>query len=362
MRRRLATRLVRLGGVAAMAFVPACGLSSCFVRGTRVGTPRGPRPIDELEVGDSVWSWDVERRAAVERAVGRVLRSERHEIFRIRAGEHSITGVTPEHPIYEAGARRFAPSIELSLRSRLLAWPFDGAPTLVDVGSIERLPAKGATEVWDLTIEGPEHDFFAEGLLVHNKRGPFFDAGVDAMAIPDASLDHLLDAGCFAGETRIATPNGPRRIDALRDGDRVWSWDVQHHTPVARRVAQVKATERDEVVDLRAGELTIRGVTTDHPVYVAGTRSFVQVGALTLASRVVAWLGGDPRVLMIDALTVRAERTRVFDLSIDGPEHDFFAEGILVHNKRPDSGARDAYVAPDAQLDPIDSSADAEPS
>lgn len=339
MRRGIVNRLGRIGAVAALTLTPACG-TTCFVRGTRVATPRGPRPIDELRVGEVVWSWSLERRAPVERAVARVIRSERSDLFRVRAAGRVLTGVTPDHPFYDASTERFAPAIDLALRSRLLAWAGEGDASLVAVDSLERLFDAGPTPVWDLTIDGPEHDFFAEGVLVHNKSFAL-DSGIGR----DAS-------SCFAGETRVATPDGPRRIDHLREGERVWSWDLERQEPVARAIARVRVAHRDDVVDLRAGELSIRGVTLDHPVYSVGTSAFTEVGALTLGSRVLGWLGGDPRILTIDALVLRSERTRVYDLTIDGPEHDFFAEGILVHNKTDgsleDAGARDAYIPTDA--------------
>jgi hypothetical protein len=175
----------RAGGVALITLspmLPGCLWSgSCFVRGTRIATPRGPRPIDALEVGETVWSWDIERSVPVERPVARVPRSQRYDVLTLRAGELRVVGVTPDHPFYDAGSRRFVRADELSLDAKLLAWLGSGDARPVQLDALERLARRGPVDVWDLTIDGPEHDFFAEGLLVHNKSmAPPSDAGTDA--------------------------------------------------------------------------------------------------------------------------------------------------------------------------------------
>ncbi|MSP58745.1 MAG: hypothetical protein EXR72_00100 [Myxococcales bacterium] len=50
----------------------------------------------------------------------------------------------------------------------------------------------------------------------------------------------------------------------------------------------------------------------------------------------LAWLGsGTARTLPIEAIATSETRDAidVFNLSVDGPEENYFAEGLLVHNK-----------------------------
>jgi hypothetical protein len=176
--------------VASGSLLSTCGpISSCFVRGTRVATPRGHRNIESLRIDDIVWSWAIADARPVERRLTRVLASKRTEVLAMRSGESRIAGVTPEHPVFDADLGDFVPAAELSLRRRVLRWTGEGPARVDAIDVLERLPSRGEIEVWDLSVDGPEHNFFAEGLLVHNKTpdaGPLrIDSGTDGGA-PDA--------------------------------------------------------------------------------------------------------------------------------------------------------------------------------
>ncbi|UQA56374.1 Hint domain-containing protein [Polyangium aurulentum] len=162
--------------------------NSCFVRGTRIVTPRGLRRIEEISVGDEVYSLDLETRRPVVRCVARVLRARAAEIFHIAAGELSIAGVTSEHPFYDAERAAWTPAGEVSEGTRLVAWLGASDVRELLVTTHRKMPDAPPVDVYNLTIDGPEHNYFAEGFLVHNKDPPGVE--FDAMGAPcDSDAD-----------------------------------------------------------------------------------------------------------------------------------------------------------------------------
>src|SRR5690349_2504569 len=108
---------------------------------------------------------------------------------------------------------------------------------------------------------------------------------------------------CFTAGTRVLTPRGWRRIEDLTAEDEVWSFDLARGEPVVRRIVRVMRSVARAIARLEAGELVIHGATVSHPFWNAATSEFVRLDALTLDSRVLAWLGSsDARELQVTAI------------------------------------------------------------
>ncbi|MBX7194775.1 MAG: Hint domain-containing protein [Sandaracinaceae bacterium] len=156
-----------------------CG--ACFVRGTRIATPKGRRPIEDLAVGDTVFAYDTERAVIVERPVVDVLRTRSRELLSLRAGELVIAGVTSEHPFWDTRSSRWVRAEDLALGHHLLGWLGAGETRALPISELRREKVYGEVEVFNITVGGgEEHNYFAEGLLVHNKVASprDYDAGV----------------------------------------------------------------------------------------------------------------------------------------------------------------------------------------
>ena len=131
-------------------------------------------------------------------------------------------------------------------------------------------------------------------------------------------------ATCFLGEVLVSTPLGPRPIMELNVGDSVTSMDDHG----ALRTAQVTAIDQEEAWSYLWINMRI-GVTDEHPFHVAG--AWKKARELQIGDLLTAEDGGKIRVASIDRID---KGVRVYNLTVDG-QHNFFAEGVLVHNKGP---------------------------
>ncbi|MBL8740039.1 MAG: Hint domain-containing protein [Myxococcales bacterium] len=316
-----------------------CG-DSCFVRGTRVLTPTGWRPIEALAMGDEVLSYSTSMSAIVVRKVARLMRSYASRVARLEAGELAIAGVTLTHPVWDHAAERWSPVVELSLGTHLLCMVPAATPQTIPLGKLAMLPATGSVEVFNLEVDGEEHNYFAEGILVHNT-SPDDGGGSPPVGAGGAGGGEPFGGFCFVRGTRVLTPHGPRAIETLVAGDAVTSYDTRSKTVVTRKVAELLTREAPEVARLVAGELTLAGVSLEHPIWDETAQRWSPLAQISLSATVLGLLpGGAPRAFAITEL----ERLRskgpveVFNLEVDGDEHNYFAESILVHNKSGGAG------------------------
>jgi hypothetical protein len=164
-------------GVGLSTSLSACGPVYCVARGSRVRTPDGERPIEELRVGDEVVTADPATGATAASRLVAVVGSTR-ECGTLSFGGRRLC-VTSDHPLYDPLAKGFFPAGDwlLGARTHLAALTESGLEAL----AVDRVEVfSRVDEVFDLTVEHAWHTFVAEGVLVHNKQ----PAGCD---VPDAS-------------------------------------------------------------------------------------------------------------------------------------------------------------------------------
>ncbi|HXU81681.1 MAG TPA: DUF1592 domain-containing protein [Polyangia bacterium] len=167
---------------------------------------------------------------------------------------------------------------------------------------------------------------------------------------PDADI--VPPIVCFAAGTRIATPTGEVPIETLRPGDAVLAFDLGAQRVVSSHVTAVQAH-----VDRIAGEFSAGGrtlhLTSEHPIYLPARGSFVPAREVPAGSALLALSsGGTARVALGRPFAVAADARpqTVYDLTVD-EQHDYFAEGILVHNKQPPRCPWNGQICPPPPVD-----------
>ena len=141
---------------------PPPGGGHCFAAETPITLASGEQvEISLIKVGDKVMAYDVVSGKQVQSVVSNLMQHEVQGYYILN--EH--IKVTAEHPFYVAG--KWIPVKELKIGDKFLSIN----------GSAVALRSKGfvdkTLQVFNLTVDS-YHNYFAAGLLVHNKTGLIF--------------------------------------------------------------------------------------------------------------------------------------------------------------------------------------------
>ena len=82
------------------ARVPRCG---CFTAGTGVSTRLGRKPIEQIQVGDSVWAYNERTHQTALRPVTQLFRYERDTVYVLHTATGEALRTTSDHPFYVRG-------------------------------------------------------------------------------------------------------------------------------------------------------------------------------------------------------------------------------------------------------------------
>jgi hypothetical protein len=142
----------------------------CFAEGTRILTPGGSIAIERLVVGDRVLAYDEPAGRVVERPVTALHAHPDRVAGRLELADGRALVVTPEHPVYLPDQRRYVAAGALHGEARLLGVSAAHSTASVIGSGYARAPSAAPITVYNITVAG-EENYFAEGVLVHNKSG-----------------------------------------------------------------------------------------------------------------------------------------------------------------------------------------------
>lgn len=149
---------------------------------------------------------------------------------------------------------------------------------------------------------------------------------------------HAADApsiNCIAEGAWISTPEGRTPIEALREGDTVYSVDTDSWALVEVSVTQIEATTR-ECVALQLGSRERLRCSSSHPVFDPARRSYCPAGEWITDGprRVMQIVEGRARVSELAQTLAYAGLATVFDLRVSGRHANFIADGMIVGQAR----------------------------
>jgi hypothetical protein len=133
--------------------------------------------------------------------------------------------------------------------------------------------------------------------------------------------------GCFIAGTLIYTDHGFKKIEDIKVGDWVWSYNDTTHAYAKKRVKRLFTYERDTVYQIHIGKAVVKA-TSDHPFFVGGR--WLKVHDLKAGDSVLSYTGAK---MAISAIGILVVHTTVYNFEVEG-YHSYYVspDKILVHN------------------------------
>jgi len=134
----------------------------CIPAGVLVSTACGDVPIEQVQVGDLVWT-----RVGLRPVLWAGATDTNREVLEITLSSGHVVRCTPDHEVFVNGEFIRADAAQVSDNMNTLDSTAHGRRIgTASVVSITRIAEK-ADVVYDVTVDG-QHEFFANGVLVHN--------------------------------------------------------------------------------------------------------------------------------------------------------------------------------------------------
>ena len=136
-----------------------CG---CFAAGTDIDTPKGPVSIENIRIGDLVYSYDLKTKSVVIGMVGEVFARADKPYEQIELSDGTNLEVTPSHRFYVPSLKQWLPIVQIEMGTVLLS------RDRRRVTLVKRRSGKSAGKTMYNFHVLKYRNYFVHGVLVHN--------------------------------------------------------------------------------------------------------------------------------------------------------------------------------------------------
>ena len=158
-----------------------------------------------------------------------------------------------------------------------------------------------------------------------------------------------LKSQCFAGDTLVSTEEGNRRIDEIKPGDKVLSYNTETGENELQEVKNVSVSKTDILVHIITDDGRDIETTMFHPFYVKnedGTGEWKAASNLKAGDELLSEDGNKVKVSEVKVEKL-AEEITVYNLELDEVHTYYVAGGVLVHNGCGKSNTNDSESGTD---------------
>ena len=137
--------------------------SICFVAGTKVLTENGYKNIEDIKVGDMVYSYNLDNNEKELKKVTRTIKSSTEETYIVTINGKKVE-MSPRHQVYVID-KGWVRAYDLKVGDKMLS----SSKKVIDITNIERKNYEGGISTYNLTVDGNSNYYVSEiQVLVHN--------------------------------------------------------------------------------------------------------------------------------------------------------------------------------------------------
>ena len=139
----------------------------CFVKGTKVKTENGFKNIEDIKIGDKVYSYNLNNNSLELKKVLNTIKSNTIDTYKVTIGGKTVE-MSPKHQLYIID-KGWVRAYDLNVNDKLL----DVNGKQITISKIEYKKYDSPIDTYNLTIEGNNNYFVTDiQVLVHNAPSP----------------------------------------------------------------------------------------------------------------------------------------------------------------------------------------------
>jgi intein/homing endonuclease len=297
--------------------------NNCFPAGTKITLSDGTQKnIEDLILTDKLLTFNELTGEKTEGTIGNIVKKKEHLLIRHKTDDGNEVKSTALHKFYVKN-RGWVAAQDITLDDILINR--DGNETIV----IEKENIVGEVGVYHILDVKDNHTYYAENLLVHNFKYGGGGGG-----------------SCFVAGTKVTMGDGSEKnIEDVIEGDEVVSFNESTLQNEVKKVIGLKTPIHNDLVKYEFANQTSIVCTFDHPFYVGDLELASYTPFLTnkryelnkevrqiKASDMVYLSNGVSKTAIKDIIELDEKDTQTYIITVD-TNHNFYANGILVHNK-----------------------------
>ena len=274
--------------------------NACFPAGTRILLSDGNYlPIELVKKGTKVRAFNSVTNEFEVGTVGSIQSSIQDKLYNIITDAGNSIKSTPGHMFFANGEWKIA--AKLAEGDKLI----NSVGEEVEIVSIDLI--EGEVEVFHILNVEDNYNYFAEDLLVHN-----------------------FSIRCFVAGTEITLADGTtKNIEDIKVGEEVLTFNEETKVNEPGVVGDLKQHSVGSIIRVTLDNEIVIKTTEEHPFFVTG-KEWVKAKDLEPLDTCLK-VDGDEAI--ISTVEVLEETNIVYNLLSVDANHNFYANGILVHNK-----------------------------